>query len=133
MTEQEWLECTDAKVLLAGMPATSDRKLRLFAVACCRRLLPKMRRRAAARANADLGERFAEYVAWLGHGCFSGKLGQAGVRLARSLRRVSIASQIFGAISMPSSRAISWIPVGEVTLISVSQSPITSIPTKTSP
>jgi hypothetical protein len=27
------------------------------------------------RFGAALGERFAEYVAWLGHGCFSGKLG----------------------------------------------------------
>ncbi len=33
----------------------------------------------------------------------------------------------------PSKRSISWMPVGEVTLISVSQSPITSMPTKISP
>ena len=34
---------------------------------------------------------------------------------------------------MPSKRSISWMPVGEVTLISVSQSPITSMPTKIMP
>src|SRR5205085_9272606 len=85
------------------------------------------------RLGAALGERLAEDITCLGHLCFSTESGQAGVRLARSARRVSIASQIVGAISMPSSRAISWMPVGEVTLISVSQPTITSIPTKTSP
>src|SRR5271155_400470 len=85
------------------------------------------------RLGAALGERLAEHVACFRHRCFPIQFSYAGVRLARSSRRVSIASQMRGAISMPSSRAISWMPVGEVTLISVSQLPITSIPTKTSP
>ena len=39
MTEQEWLDCADPKVMLAFVERrASQRKLRLFAVACCRRV-----------------------------------------------------------------------------------------------
>jgi hypothetical protein len=56
MTEQEWLDCADPDALLAFVfRAASERKLRLFAVACCRRLGPllsKVGRKAVAAAEA---------------------------------------------------------------------------------
>lgn len=41
MTEQEWLECrTPLLILEVLLDRVSDRKLRLFACACARRILP---------------------------------------------------------------------------------------------
>src|SRR5688572_12031743 len=39
MTEAEWLGCTDLEAMLESLgPAASQRRRRLFAVACCRRV-----------------------------------------------------------------------------------------------
>lgn len=37
MTEEEWLNCVDPSLMLAFVRAKGDRRLRLFAAACCRR------------------------------------------------------------------------------------------------
>jgi hypothetical protein len=44
VTEQEWLACTDRQMMLDFLRGggASGRKLRLFAVACCRRIFPLM-------------------------------------------------------------------------------------------
>lgn len=59
MTEQEWRSCGDPEPMVGALPADRyQRELRLFAVACARRvwhLLP-----AAARAAVDASEQFAE-------------------------------------------------------------------------
>jgi hypothetical protein len=60
MTEAEWLTCRNPDEMLRFVDATvSKRKLRLFACACCRRILdliPEPRYRAAVEAS----ERFAD-------------------------------------------------------------------------
>ena len=60
MTEQEWLACTDPQKMLEHLgDRASARKLRLFAVACCRKiwhLLPDQ----ACRKAAQIAEGFAE-------------------------------------------------------------------------
>jgi hypothetical protein len=61
MTEAEWQGCTDPIPMLALLQAkASDRKVRLFRVACCRRvahLLPL----GAYRNALDLAERYADH------------------------------------------------------------------------
>jgi hypothetical protein len=59
MTEGEWLACTDPKPMLAFLSGrASDRKLRLFAVACCRRVLHLLD--DAHQTSADLSEEYAD-------------------------------------------------------------------------
>jgi hypothetical protein len=60
MTEPEWLTCNDPQPMLEFLRGrASERKLRLFAVACCRRiwhLLPDQRCRRAIRTAEDFAE-----------------------------------------------------------------------------
>ncbi len=53
MTEAEWLACTESQKMLASLRAqVGDRKLRLFACACVRRLWPLLSEEPSRRAVA---------------------------------------------------------------------------------
>src|SRR5262249_42416774 len=60
MDEARWLRCQDPGPMLEVVrDAASDRKLRLFVVACCRRVVdPVLHERS--RTGVELAERFAE-------------------------------------------------------------------------
>jgi hypothetical protein len=63
MTETEWLACTDPDQMLRLLPETpSDRKLRLFACACCRTYWDQL---AEGTELVLAAERFADGLAAL--------------------------------------------------------------------
>src|SRR5690349_5742257 len=60
MTEQEWLACTDPTPMLKLLRGkASDRKLRLFVCACCRRIWHLIFF-AEHRSSVELAERYAD-------------------------------------------------------------------------
>lgn len=59
MTEQEWVECNEPMLMLKLLQGkASDRKLRLFACACCRRFWQVMDE--PSRAILEVAERYAD-------------------------------------------------------------------------
>jgi hypothetical protein len=75
VTEAEWLACTDPHKMLEALRASgraTERKVRLYAVACCRRLLhlfPEWRH----RHHVEVAELYAD-----------GKAGEEELGVART-------------------------------------------------
>ena len=64
MIESEWLACRDPSLMLEFLRGNaSDRKLRLFACACARRVLPRTKDRATNRRTIEFAERYADGLA----------------------------------------------------------------------
>jgi hypothetical protein len=96
MTEAEWNACTDHIIMLDYLRArASDRKLRLFAVACCRRVWDHLR-----------DPRSKEAVEWLER-YYDGLGGRGALKRARSLSQ--LASQALGdAINDEREASLAW-------------------------
>src|SRR5262245_31844507 len=63
MTEAEWLTCADPEPMLrfaSTRGRVSERKMRLFAVACCRRILRKVEVHPWVGHCVDIAERYAD-------------------------------------------------------------------------
>jgi hypothetical protein len=61
--ESDWLASTDPQAMLLGLPPTaSDRRLRSFALACCRRIEPRLTHRLSQQALV-LADRYCDGLA----------------------------------------------------------------------
>ena len=79
MNEQDWLECTDPTPMLQLLRDTaSDRRLRLFACACCRSIWRLFKEKGVVKKTLEFAEKYADGLATKNelNGCAWGKPGE---------------------------------------------------------
>jgi hypothetical protein len=90
MTEAEWLACTDPREMLEALQAGGllpERKARLFAAACCRRIWGLLPEGEWGRGAVELAERFA-----------GGQASEADLEAARTATEA--ADEVLGWVSL---------------------------------
>jgi hypothetical protein len=100
MTETDWLACTDPHAMLEFLRGrASERKLRLFAVACCRRIFHLLDDKAISRKTLEFAERFADGLATRNelHGHAWGKPGSVFEVIGRQAWDAAKGSTAFAA------------------------------------
>jgi hypothetical protein len=111
MTEAEWLACTEPAIMLGSLEGqASDRKLRLLAVACCRRtwhLLPDARVRGAI----EVAERFADGLATAQEWQASWATAHAAARDADDAYGATGSAAIGDADAEEGRRAAAWAAI----------------------
>jgi len=99
MTEQEWLKCRSPQQMLEFLQdRASERKLRLFAVACCRRIQHVYG--SQGRAALDLTEQFADGLIGQNEWLAGVGIGRGGVDAA-----VACANQALLSLLLPNDAA----------------------------
>jgi hypothetical protein len=103
MTEAEWLACAEPTPMLEFLGGrASSRKLRLFAVACCRRIWPLITE-AHCREAVEVAERFAD-------GLVTAEVQEAAHMAAERVRREveDTKAPLFSGVAYATAHAASY-------------------------
>jgi hypothetical protein len=90
MTEAQWLCCADPEPMLCVLGGkANERKLRLFAVACCRRI-PEVTTYHLARETLEVAERYADGLATQAELQQAAEAAREAAKVVRGARRIAV-------------------------------------------